>query len=188
VKETRVGWFTPFPFRLMLRANLRVARIRSLLPRSAHAESATKTGSTPFSVSFFLLALLHFCVYTLLVCESPAQTFLVREQANFEGFSVLTVHAQAQLLLHQSLAVAASLYAALALAQRASETQAHKDLRKDQLHEVTQPPSLNASATDFLGLFAFQPLSNNNSSDSKQGAASASGAHKKAAAFVAACL
>jgi hypothetical protein len=48
--------------------------------------------------------------------------------------------------------------------------------------------SLNASATDFLGLFAFQPLSNNNSSDSKQGAASASGAHKKAAAFVAACL
>jgi len=176
----------------MLRANLRVARIRSLLPRSAHAESATKTGSTPFSVSFFLLALLHFCVYTLLVCESPAQTFLVREQANFEGFSVLTVHAQAQLLLHQSLAVAASLYAALALAQRASETQAHKDLRKDQLHEVTQPPSLNASATDFLGLFAFQPLSNNNnSSDSKQGAAgsaSASGAHNKAAAFVAACL
>jgi len=136
---------------------------------------------TPFSLSFFLLALLHFCVYSLLVCESPAQSFLVREQANFEGFSVLTVHAQAQLLIEQALTLAAQLYTQLAQQQRTVEAAAQQAHRADQPDSVTQPPSLTVSATHFLGLRAFLP-----SGSSDKAAAAAAHAENFAAALVAA--
>jgi hypothetical protein len=131
------------------------------------AAGATSSGSRPFSLSFFLLAVLHFVVYSLLVCEAPAQAFLVREQANFEGFSVLCVHSQTQSLIHQALAGASVLYTALAIQQRTLEAKAEEAARASASESTTQPPSLasaaaSGSGSHFLGLFAFQPTGNDN--------------------------
>ncbi len=117
----------------------------------------------------------------LQVCEAPAQSFLLREQSNFEGFIILSVHAQAHFLLYEAIALAALLYTALALQQRTVEAAAQQSARADELHSVAQPPSLVASAVNFLAHLAFPP-SVGGSSDK----ASAAPAPTSLAAFIAA--
>jgi hypothetical protein len=160
-----------------------LARCRRALQSRSCSSSELKTragqataAAKPFSLSFFLLAVLHFVVYSLLVCEAPAQAFLVREQANFEGLSVLCVQSQAQLLLQQALAGATVLYTALAIQQRTLEAKAEEAARASASDSPTQPPSLTSAASGsgsgshFLGLFAFQPRV---SGSNKAGAADA---------------
>lgn len=131
--------------------------------REVSRRSSTRS-QVPFSLSFFLLAVLHAVVYSLLVCESPAQAFLVREQANFEGFASLnSAHLQSE-LISAALAGSIVLYATLAYTQRAKEAEAEQAARTTALDSHTQPPSLaslagSVSGTHFLGVFAFIPSS-----------------------------
>lgn len=164
---------------------------RPLSVRSSRPSSTHRPRGTPFSLSFFLLAVLHAVVYSLLVCESPAQAFLVREQANFEGFASIAVQTQQQLLVHAAIAAGAILYCTLAYTQRTQEAEAQQAQRATALHSVTQPPSLaslagSVSGTHFLGVFAFLPASVGRGAS--KGKATADSAFRGAATFIAACV
>lgn len=132
-------------------------------------------GQTPFCWSFFLLAIFHSVVYSLLVSESPAQAFLVREQANFTGLASISVQSQQELTTFQTILSVAVLYATLAYSQRTRESEVLAAQKDRVLHSTTQPPSLaslagSASGTHFLGVFAFLPAI---SGASKSGSAEA---------------
>jgi len=112
--------------------------------------------------SFCLLAIFHTLVYALLVGESPAQAFLVREQTNLTGLASIVVEAQQQLIVSAAIAGAAILYTTLAYTQRSLEAEAQQSARDSLLASRTQPPSLSSlagsvSGTHYLGVFAFLP-------------------------------
>jgi len=99
----------------------------------SHSHSP-RAESIPFSWSFFLLAVFHSVVYSLLVCESPAQAFLLREQANFTGFASICVESQQQLTALKQLAAGAvggaAIHAALELSsQRTQQAEAQQAAR-----------------------------------------------------------
>lgn len=117
---------------------------------------------TPFCWSFFLLAITHSLIYSLLVCESPAQAFLVRDQANFTGLASICVQSQQQIATFQTILSASLLYITLAYSQRTQEAEAQAAQKDRALHSTTQPPSLaslagSVSGTHFLGVFSFLP-------------------------------
>lgn len=156
------------------------SRSRSSLNRSAPTPVAdVLPAGVPFSWTFFCLAILHSLIYSLLVCESPAQAFLLREQANFTGLASICVETQAQISTFAHLSGSALLYDHLAHTQRTQEAEAREAQLDSVLHGTTQPPSLQSlagsvSGTHFLGVFAFLPAVG------EQSAAAAAGAERSA--------
>ena len=170
----------PPPFRV--RVSMRLPR--SVVRRSPPRSSLLPRG-TPFSLSFFLLALLHSVVYSLLVTECPAQAFLVREQANFEGFASISVQTTQQSLTEAALAGATLIY--ISLARQRTQKAEDSAARANTLDSLTQPPSLSSlagsvSGTHVLGVFAFLPSGVGAAKGSAKAAANA------VATFVAACV
>jgi hypothetical protein len=144
--------------------------------RAAAGDSDFLPRDTPFCWSFFLLAIFHSVIYSLLVCESPAQAFLVREQANFTGLASICVQSQQQLATFQTILSVALLYTTLAYSQRTQEAEAQQAAKDIVLHSTTQPPSLaslagSVSGTHFLGVFAFLPTIGGSGGGASEGAA-----------------
>jgi hypothetical protein len=52
----------------------------------------------PFSWALFFIAILHFSVWSVGVCETPAKAFLLKESNNFKGFACIKQIEKAQSL------------------------------------------------------------------------------------------
>lgn len=115
--------------------------------RFHHSRHSSK--QAPFSWSLFLIAVLHFVVYSLGVCESPARSFLLREKSNFEGFACVNVQQQHIHLAFEALLQLATLYSILAIVQTKVQAQAknseqiHTTNKKRVKRQATHSQALN---------------------------------------------